>query len=203
MNHYSCHHVSVTKTRGERDSDCVQFFPHNTPLPYKSSADNAIIAARELAYALQNPAPQAPFSNIGKSQSVAIETLSKIFTEADDDGKSTTDLTHKPTDHTDASIPQTPQPGRTEYIPTPQINVIEYEEGVRPANCQHKVNRSPSGQHTITPGRWFFHRILLLDLMNDIYVIFTVLTTNIMVSSMETFLFNIGEIYKVVVSRSF
>ena len=33
MNHYWCHHVYVTKTRGERDSDCVKFFPHNTPLP--------------------------------------------------------------------------------------------------------------------------------------------------------------------------
>ena len=25
MNHYWCHHVYVTKTRGERDSDCVEF----------------------------------------------------------------------------------------------------------------------------------------------------------------------------------
>ena len=119
MNHYCCHHVYVTKTRGERYSDCVEFFPHNTPLPYKSSAENAIIAARELAYALQNPAPQAPFSNIGESQLVAIETLSKIFTKAADRGKSTKDPPHKPVDHTAAGISQTPQPGRNEYIPTP------------------------------------------------------------------------------------
>ena len=72
MNHYLCHHAYVTKTRGEIDSDCVEFFPHNTPLPYKSSAENAIIAAQELAYTLQNPTPQAPFSNIGESQLVAI-----------------------------------------------------------------------------------------------------------------------------------
>ena len=80
MNHYCCHHVYITKTRGERDSDCIEFFPHKTPLPYISSADNSIIAARELSYALQNPAHQAPFSNIRKAQLVAIETLSKIFT---------------------------------------------------------------------------------------------------------------------------
>ena len=73
MNHYRCHHVYVTNTIGERDSDWVEFFPHNTPLPLKSSAENSIIAAQELAYALQNPAPQAPFSNIDKSQLVAIE----------------------------------------------------------------------------------------------------------------------------------
>ena len=125
MKYYCCHHVYVTKTRGERDSDCVEFFLYNTPLPYKSFAENAIIAARELAYALQNPAPQAPFSNIGKSQLVAIKILSKIFTKAADDGRSTKDPPHKQADHTAASIPQTPQPGRTEYIPTPQPNVIE------------------------------------------------------------------------------
>ena len=86
MNHYRCHHVYVKKTRGERESDCVDFFLHNTPLPYKYSAENAIIVAQELAYALQNPAPQAPFSNIGKSKLVAIETLYKIFFKVDNEG---------------------------------------------------------------------------------------------------------------------
>ena len=28
MNHYHCQHIYITKTRGERDSDCVEFFPH-------------------------------------------------------------------------------------------------------------------------------------------------------------------------------
>ena len=70
------------KTRGERDSDCVEFFPYNTQLPYNSSSENVIIAARELAYALKNPAPQAPFSNMGDSQIVATEQLSKIFSKA-------------------------------------------------------------------------------------------------------------------------
>ena len=127
----------------------MSFFPHNTPLPYESSAENAIIAAQELAYALQNPTPQAPFSNIGESQLVEIEKLFKIFIKADDDRKSTKDPPHKQSYHTAASIPQTPHPVRTEYIPTPQPNVIEDEEGGRPANFQHKVHRSPSGPHTI------------------------------------------------------
>ena len=91
MNHYICHHVYVTKRRGKRDSDCVEFFPHNTPLPFKYSAENGIIAARELAYALKNPAPQAPFSNIRYSQLVAIEQLSNIFTNAAENVKSAAD----------------------------------------------------------------------------------------------------------------
>ena len=151
MNHYRYHHVYVAKTRGERDSDCVYFFPHNTPLPYKSSAENAIIAARELAYALQNPAPQAPFSNIGKSKLVAIEQLSKIFTKAANDRKSTVDPPQKQADHTSAGIHKTLQPGRTNYIPPPQLNVIEDEKGLRPTNFQNKVQRSPSGPHIIPP----------------------------------------------------
>ena len=127
MNHYRCHHVYITKTRGETDLDFVGFLPHNTPLPYKSSEENAIIVARELDYALQNPAPQVTFSNIGESQLVAIETLSKMFTKADDDGKSTKDTPYKQANHTAASIPQIPPPGRPEYTPTPQPNVIEDE----------------------------------------------------------------------------
>ena len=141
MNHYCCNHVYVTKTRGEGNSDCVEFFPHNTPLPYKSSAENAIMAAQELAYALQNPSPQEPFSNIGESQLVVIETKSKIFTKAANDGKSTTDPPNKQADHTASIIPQTQQTGWTEYTSTPQPNFIEDEEGLIPANFQHKVHR--------------------------------------------------------------
>ena len=151
MNHYRWYHVYVTKTKGERDSDCAEFFLHNTPIPYKSSAENTIIAARELAYALQNPATQAPFTNIGKSQLVAIEQLSKIFTKAADDRKSTAYPPHKQADHTAAGILKTLHPRRTKYIPSPQPNVIEDEEGLIPANFQHKVHRFPSGPHIIPP----------------------------------------------------
>ena len=38
MDHYRYHCVYVTKIRGERESDYVEFYPHNTPLPYKSSS---------------------------------------------------------------------------------------------------------------------------------------------------------------------
>ena len=54
MHHYRCHKVYISSTRGERDSDCVEFFPHNFPLPYRSSAENATIAATELAHALHH-----------------------------------------------------------------------------------------------------------------------------------------------------
>ena len=84
MNHYRFHRVYVTKTRGGRDSDCVGFFRHNTPLPYNSSSENVIISAHELAYVLNNPAHKAPFFNIGNSQMVAIDQLSDIFSKVAD-----------------------------------------------------------------------------------------------------------------------
>ena len=79
MEHYRCHSVYITKKRGDCDSECVELFPHNTPLPYNSSSKNVIIAAHELAHALHNPVPQAPFSNIGDSQMLEIDQFSDIF----------------------------------------------------------------------------------------------------------------------------
>ena len=151
MNHYLCHHVYVTKTRGEQDSYYVEFLLHNNPLTYKSFAENAIIAAHELAYALKNPAPQATFENIGESQLVAIEQLFKIFTKAADNVKSTAYPPQEQAEQTAASITQTLQPGRTKYIPSLQPNVIEDEEGKETTKFQHKVHRSPSGPHIIPP----------------------------------------------------
>ena len=80
---------------------------HNTPLPYKSSSENTIIAAQELAYALKNPAPQEPFSNIGNSQLIAIEQHSKIFIKAADNGKRTADPPKQQAYHKAAGIPKT------------------------------------------------------------------------------------------------
>ena len=78
------HSVYITKTRGEGDSDCVESFPHNTPLPSKYFSENVIIVAHELSHALKKPAPQAPFANISDPQMVAIEKLSDIFSKVTD-----------------------------------------------------------------------------------------------------------------------
>ena len=79
MEHYSFHCVYTTKTRWERDSECVEFFTHNTPLPYNYSLENIIIEAHELDHPLQNTAPKALFSNIGNSQMVASDQLSETL----------------------------------------------------------------------------------------------------------------------------
>ena len=86
-----------------------------------------------------------------ESQLVAIEQLSKIFPKAADYGKSTSDPPQQQAEQTADVTPQTLQPGRTKYIPPPQPDVIEDEEGKKPTNFQHKVHRSPSGPHIIPP----------------------------------------------------
>jgi hypothetical protein len=51
-------------------------------MPNTSSKDLASIAALELSNALQNPAPAAPFSQIGTAQLQAMRQLSDIFSAA-------------------------------------------------------------------------------------------------------------------------
>ena len=134
MNNYRCHHVYFTKTRGEQESYCAGFFPHNTPLPYNYSSENFIIGARELAYALKTPAPQAPFSNIGDSQIVTIKQLSKQISKDADNVKSAANPPQQQQVKKSASVPQKVHPDWTKPIPSVQPNVIEDVEGKKPTS---------------------------------------------------------------------
>jgi hypothetical protein len=80
--HYRCYQVYVTKTRSQRTADTVEFFPPNVSMPKTSSSDRATFAALDLADALQNPAPAAPFTNFGQAQLDAIRQLTEIFQTA-------------------------------------------------------------------------------------------------------------------------
>ena len=77
--HYRCYRCYIPKTRAERISRSVEFFPHSTPMPATSSADAATDAARELTAALLNPAPASPFPSLGTEQMAAIKQLAAIF----------------------------------------------------------------------------------------------------------------------------
>jgi hypothetical protein len=82
LDHYRCYQVHITKTKGTRIVDTVEFFPATLAMPRTSSKDLASIAAVELSNALQNPAPAAPFSQIGTAQPQALRQLSDIFSAA-------------------------------------------------------------------------------------------------------------------------
>jgi hypothetical protein len=82
LDHYICYQVHVTKTKGTRIVDTVEFFPSKMSMPHTSSKDLTSIAALELSNALQNPAPAAPFSHIGTVQLQALYQLSYILSAA-------------------------------------------------------------------------------------------------------------------------
>jgi hypothetical protein len=82
LDHYCCYQVHITKTKGTRVVDTVEFFPAKLAMPSTSSKDLASIAALELSNALQNPGPAAPFSQIGTAQLQALRQLSNIFSAA-------------------------------------------------------------------------------------------------------------------------
>jgi hypothetical protein len=56
LDHYRFYQFHITKSKGARIVDTVEFFPSKTPMPQTSSKDMATIAALELSNALQNPA---------------------------------------------------------------------------------------------------------------------------------------------------
>jgi hypothetical protein len=82
LDHCRCYQVHITKTKGNRIVDTVEFLPAKLAMPSTSSKDLASIAALELYNALQNTAPAAPFSHIGKAQLQALRQLSDIFSAA-------------------------------------------------------------------------------------------------------------------------
>ena len=90
-------------------------------------------------------------SNTRDFQIFAIEQLSKIFTKADDNLKSTTDHPQQQAEKTAASVPRKLHPGWTKYIASVHPNVIEDEEGKEPTNYQHKVHIYPPGPRIIPP----------------------------------------------------
>jgi hypothetical protein len=59
--------------------DTVEFFPQHVKMPHLSSQEMAIQAARELTFALRNPAPAAPFAHIGYKQHEALSRLANII----------------------------------------------------------------------------------------------------------------------------
>jgi hypothetical protein len=76
--HYRCYRVYATKTRAERITRTVEFFPHYGAMPQLSSADAAIRAAIDLCWALRHPSPASSLAALGDTQMAAIKQLSDI-----------------------------------------------------------------------------------------------------------------------------
>jgi hypothetical protein len=79
--HYRCYRVWMVATNRTRVVDTVEFPPQHVEIPHLSSQEMVIQAARQLTFALRNPAPAAPFSRLGHQQHEALAKLANIFKE--------------------------------------------------------------------------------------------------------------------------
>jgi hypothetical protein len=78
LEHYQCYTVYVTKTRGERIVETVDFPPEKFTLPFPLAQDLATQAAVELTHALLHPQPTGPFCKVGDEQTIALKCLDDI-----------------------------------------------------------------------------------------------------------------------------
>jgi hypothetical protein len=79
LEHYRCYTVYISRTRGERVVETVDFFPETFKLPFPSTQDLATKAATELTHALLHPHPAGPFCKVGDEQTLALKRLADIF----------------------------------------------------------------------------------------------------------------------------
>jgi hypothetical protein len=79
MYHYRCQNVYISTTASERIVDTLELFPHHYQMPQLSSTDRLIMAAKDMADALQNPNPEVPFASVGDDTIAALTDLAAIF----------------------------------------------------------------------------------------------------------------------------
>jgi hypothetical protein len=77
--HYRCYRVFVNKTRSERITDTVEFFPQEIEMPYPTPTEIAVEATKTLIRTLQNPLPSTDFAHQPFDRTTAIRTIADIF----------------------------------------------------------------------------------------------------------------------------
>ena len=65
MEHYRCHKAYIPKTRVDRISDTVEFFPKTINMPQMSSMDATYHVTKYLIYAIHNPSPAITLVELG------------------------------------------------------------------------------------------------------------------------------------------
>jgi hypothetical protein len=79
LEHYRCYTVYITKTRGNRIVETVEFYPEKFTLPFPTPQDLATRAAADHTRALLHPQPSGPFCQVGDAQTLALRHLAAIF----------------------------------------------------------------------------------------------------------------------------
>jgi hypothetical protein len=77
--HYRCYRVFINKTKAERITDNVEFFPQELEMPFPTPTEIAVEATKTLIKTLQNPIPSTPFAHQPYDRNTAIRTIADIF----------------------------------------------------------------------------------------------------------------------------
>jgi hypothetical protein len=148
--HYRCYTVYITKTRGNRIVETVDFFPDKFTLPFPSSQDLATQAASDLTHALLHPQPAGPFCQVGNEQTIALKQLASIF-EGAKRRKSKNILT--PTDKIENTAPQrvhnTVSPPRVAGTDAEQIS-LQPNTSLQSTPNSHRRKKTPF-RRIVTP----------------------------------------------------
>jgi hypothetical protein len=142
LEHYRCYTVYITKTRGERIVETVEFFPDNFKLLFPSAQDLATKAAVELTHALLHPQPAGPFCNVGYEQTLALKCLDDIFEGAT---RQTSKVVIPPTERVENVAP----PGVQNTVSPPRVqNTTAQQIPTHQTISSHLTPNSHRRQHT-------------------------------------------------------
>ena len=88
LEYYRCYHVFVNKSKAERVTDTIEFFPQKVPMIYTTPTDVAIQSTAEIIRLLQQP-DAIQISKVGTKKIDAIKQLAAIFKKPRPDKVST------------------------------------------------------------------------------------------------------------------
>jgi hypothetical protein len=141
LEHYWCYRVYITKTRGERVAETVDFPPKKITLPFPSAQDLATRAAAELTHALLQPQPAGPFCKFGDEQKLALKGLAGIFEDAT---QRKSKVVIPPTDRVENLAP----PRVQNTVSHPKVaNTTAQQIPPQPTTSSHSTPNSHGRQH--------------------------------------------------------
>jgi hypothetical protein len=142
LEHYQCYTVYITKTRGDRIVETVDFFSKKFTLPFPAAQDLATQAAADLTHALLHPQPAGPFCKVGDEQTIALKRLANIFEGAK---RRKSKVVVPPTDGVENAAPPRVQ---TTVSPPRLANTTAQQMSPQPKTSSHSTPNSHRRQKT-------------------------------------------------------
>lgn len=79
MEHYRCYNTYAWSTKAERNSDTVEWFPHDVKMPTASTLDLLAAATRDILKYLSSSTNSSPLAPLTDSEHEALKTITNIF----------------------------------------------------------------------------------------------------------------------------